>query len=66
MLEPEGQVGYRHGLNGAELERMDYLEFIASVTSHILDKGQVTVRNRAAPSRWRFGPSSSSDIAAET
>ncbi len=23
---------------------MDYLEFIARVTSHILDKGQVTVR----------------------
>jgi hypothetical protein len=27
-----------------ELERMDYLEFIARVTSHIPDKGQVTVR----------------------
>ena len=27
-----------------ELERMDYLEFIAPVVSHIPDKGQVTVR----------------------
>jgi hypothetical protein len=26
------------------LERLDYLEFIARVTSHIPDKGQVTVR----------------------
>jgi hypothetical protein len=26
------------------MERMDYLEFIARVTSHIPDKGQVTVR----------------------
>jgi hypothetical protein len=27
-----------------EVERMDCLEFIARVTSHIPDKGQVTVR----------------------
>jgi len=26
------------------VERLDYLEFIARVTSHIPDKGQVTVR----------------------
>jgi len=44
FLEREGQVGYRHGPNGAEMERMDYLEFIARVTSHIPDKGQVMVR----------------------
>jgi ribosomal protein S27E len=44
FLEREGQVGYRHGPNGAELERMDYLEFIARVTSHIPEKGQVMVR----------------------
>jgi ribosomal protein S27E len=43
FLESEGQVGYRHG-DDAELERMDYLEFIARVTSHIPDKGQVMVR----------------------
>ena len=29
---------------GEEEERMDYLEFIARVTSHIPDKGQVMVR----------------------
>ena len=44
FLEREGKVGYRHGPNGAELETMDYLEFIARVTSHIPDKGQVMVR----------------------
>ncbi len=33
FLESEGKVGYRHGPDGAELERMDYLEFIARVTS---------------------------------
>jgi len=44
FLEREGKVGYRHGQNGAELETMDYLEFIARVTSRIPDKGQVMVR----------------------
>ena len=44
FLEPEGKVGYRHGENGAGQETMDYLEFIARVTSHIPDKGQVMVR----------------------
>ena len=44
FLEREGRVGYRHGPDGAELERMDYLELIARVTSHIPDKGQVMVR----------------------
>ena len=42
--EKEGQVCYRYGKKGQEVERMDYLEFIARVTSHISDKGQVTVR----------------------
>ncbi len=45
LLEAEGKVGYRHGEKGAELETMDYLEFIARVTSHIPDKGQVMVRH---------------------
>jgi hypothetical protein len=40
----EGRVGYRYGKEPEEVERMDYLEFIARVTSHIPDKGQVTVR----------------------
>ena len=44
FLDLEGKVGYRHGPDGAELERMDYLELIARVTSHIPDKGQVMVR----------------------
>jgi hypothetical protein len=43
FLESEGRVGYRHG-DGSELERMDYLELIARVTSPIPDKGQVMVR----------------------
>jgi hypothetical protein len=42
--EREGQVGYRYGKSAQEIERMDYLEFIARTTSHIPDKGQVTVR----------------------
>jgi len=43
-LEQEGKVGYRHGEKGTEREVMDYLDFIARVTSHIPDKGQVMVR----------------------
>jgi hypothetical protein len=41
--ERTGQVSYRYGKD-TQMERMDYLEFIARVTSHIPDKGQVTVR----------------------
>jgi len=37
-------VSYRYGKEAEEEERMDYLEFIARVTSHIPDKGQVMVR----------------------
>ena len=39
FLEPEGKVGFRWGRDGAEQETMDYLEFIARVTSHIPDSG---------------------------
>ncbi len=42
--EKEGKVSYRYGKDAEEVERMDYLEFIARVTSHIPDKGQVTIR----------------------
>ena len=42
--EKQGKVSYRYGKEGEEEERMDYLEFIARVTSHIPDMGQVTVR----------------------
>lgn len=44
FLESEGKVGYLSGEKGAAPETMDYLEFIARVTSHIPDKGQVMVR----------------------
>ena len=42
--EKEAKVCYRYGEETGDVERMDYLEFIARVTSHIPDKGQVTVR----------------------
>jgi len=42
--EKEGQVCYRYGKEAEDEERMDYLEFISRVTSHIPDKGQVMVR----------------------
>jgi len=42
--EREGRVYCRYGKDTQEVERMDYLEFIARTTSHIPDKGQVTVR----------------------
>jgi hypothetical protein len=42
--ETQGQVVYQYGKHSAETESMDYLEFVARGTSHIPDKGQVTVR----------------------
>jgi ribosomal protein S27E len=42
--EKEGKVCYQYGKEAEEVERMDYLEFIARVVSHIPDKGQVTIR----------------------
>ena len=48
FLEPEGKVGYGYAEKGAEQETMDYLEFIARVTSHIPDKGQVMVVTTAS------------------
>ena len=44
LLEEEGKVSYRYGKDPGEEERMDYLEFVARVVSHIPDKGQVMVR----------------------
>jgi hypothetical protein len=44
LVERESKVGYRWGRRAAELKTLDYLEFIARVTSHIPDKGQVMVR----------------------
>jgi len=40
----EGHVVYQYGKHSSERESMDYMEFIARVTSHIPDKGQVMVR----------------------
>jgi len=42
--EKQGQVIYRYGEGQLQEERMDYLEFIARVTSHIPEKHQVTIR----------------------
>jgi hypothetical protein len=42
--ETEGKVSYQYGKGRAEEEQTDYLEFIARVTSHIPDKGQVMIR----------------------
>ena len=42
--EKEGRVSYRYGKGAKDQEKMDYLEFVARVTFHIPDKGQVTVR----------------------
>jgi hypothetical protein len=44
LNKKRAQVGYRYGRETREMEWMDDLEFIARVTSHIPDKGQVTVR----------------------
>jgi len=47
--ERGAKVCYRYGKDAEEVERLDYLEFIARVTSHIPDKGQVTVRYVSTP-----------------
>jgi len=47
--EREGKVCYRYGEKPEEVERMDYLEFIARVTSHIPDKGQVFLEGELTP-----------------
>jgi len=42
--EAQGQVVYQYGKHSGETEYMNYLEFIARVTSHIPEKGQVMIR----------------------
>jgi len=42
--ETAGKIRYQYSRHGSQEETMDYLEFIARVTSHIPDKGQVMVR----------------------
>ena len=42
--EAQGQIFYQYGKDSEKTERMNYLDFIARVTSHIPDKGQVIIR----------------------
>ena len=42
--ESKGKVRYQYDNHGSQEELIDYLEIIARVTSHILDKDQVMVR----------------------
>jgi hypothetical protein len=42
--ETTGKIRYQYSRHGLQEESMDYLEFIARVTSHIPDKGQVMIR----------------------
>ena len=42
--ETGDKVRYQYSRHGSQEESLDYLEFIARVTSHIPDKGQVMVR----------------------
>jgi hypothetical protein len=42
--DQEGKVCYQCDKSQPKEEHMDYLEFIARVTSHIPDKGQVMIR----------------------
>jgi len=44
FLIEEDRFEKEYGYFQEEVERMDYLEFIARVTSHIPDKGQVMIR----------------------
>jgi hypothetical protein len=43
--ETVGKVRYQYSRHGSQEEQIDYLEFIARVTSQIPNKGQVMVRN---------------------
>jgi len=42
--EAQGKVVYRYGKGDDDRVEMDYLDFIARVTAHIPDKGQVMIR----------------------
>jgi len=64
FLKPDGKVGYRWGRDGAgqETEVMDNLEFIARVTAHIPDKGQVMVRYYGLYANAHIHRSSEADV----
>jgi hypothetical protein len=53
--ETEGRLLYQYDKGNLETERMDYLEFIARVTLHIPDKGQVMIRYYGLYSNARRG-----------
>ena len=42
--ETGGKIRYQYSRHDSQEEQMDYLDFIARVTSHIPDKGQVMIR----------------------
>ena len=42
--ETAGKVRYQYSRHSSQEEQMDYLEFIARVTSYIPDKGQVMIQ----------------------
>jgi hypothetical protein len=44
FYETVSKLRYPYSKDGSQEESMDYLEFIARVTSHIPDKGQVMIR----------------------
>ncbi len=48
------KVRYQYSRHDSQEESMNYLEFIARVTSHIPDKGQVMIRSILNLSVWRF------------
>jgi len=53
--EEEGKVIYQYGDGDADRVEMDYLDFIARVTAHIPDKGQVMIRYYALYSNAHRG-----------
>jgi hypothetical protein len=53
--EDEGKVIYQYGDGDADRVEMDYLDFIARVTAHIPDKGQVMIRYYALYSNAHRG-----------
>jgi hypothetical protein len=53
--EREGRVAYRYGKDAQETERMDYLEFIARRTSHIIDHLKLTfVADKPPPAHLAY------------
>jgi hypothetical protein len=53
--ETQGKVIYQYGKTDDDRVEMDYLEFIARVTAHIPDKGQVMIRYYALYSNAHRG-----------